>query len=219
GGLAAVVGAAQPLVVIALAWAMEGKRPVALALIASVAGIAGMGILLLSPQSRWDAWGMAAAILGALCMACGTYLSRRWRSGLPVLAFTGWQLLLGGGGAGAMAAAVRGVRGMTCGSFLSRRWRGGLPVLAFTGWQLLLGGLRLAPLALWVDPPLDSSLTWSQAGGYAYLCLAGALLPLALALTGAAVQARAAPPATVTARRRADTSRAWPELRPASTST
>jgi len=29
-------------------------------------------------------------------MAAGTFWSRRWRSDLPVLAFTGWQLLAGG---------------------------------------------------------------------------------------------------------------------------
>ena len=29
-------------------------------------------------------------------MAAGTYLARRWRSELPVLSFTGWQLLGGG---------------------------------------------------------------------------------------------------------------------------
>ena len=29
-------------------------------------------------------------------MAAGTFLARRWRSDLPVLSFTGWQLLVGG---------------------------------------------------------------------------------------------------------------------------
>jgi probable blue pigment (indigoidine) exporter len=40
--------------------------------------------------------GVAAALAGTLCMAAGTFWSRRWRSDLPVLAFTGWQLLAGG---------------------------------------------------------------------------------------------------------------------------
>jgi probable blue pigment (indigoidine) exporter len=40
--------------------------------------------------------GVAAALVGTLCMAAGTFWSRRWRSDLPVLAFTGWQLLAGG---------------------------------------------------------------------------------------------------------------------------
>ena len=29
-------------------------------------------------------------------MAAGTYLTRRWKLGMPVLALTGWQLLAGG---------------------------------------------------------------------------------------------------------------------------
>lgn len=55
-----------------------------------------MAALLLGPGSVWDPVGIAAALSGTACMAVGTYLSRRWNIALPVLAFTGWQLLLGG---------------------------------------------------------------------------------------------------------------------------
>ncbi|MFV0664432.1 EamA family transporter [Denitromonas sp.] len=96
GGLAAVVGAIQPLLVMALAWAVDQQRPVRLAVWASVAGVLGMAALLLSPGTVWEPVGIAAALIGAACMATGTYLARRWRPDLPVLAFTGWQLLLGG---------------------------------------------------------------------------------------------------------------------------
>jgi len=96
GGLAAVVGAIQPLLVLALVWGVDRLRPTPLALAGGVAGVAGMAVLLVSPGARWDAVGIAAALAGAACMAAGTYLSRRWRLGLPVLALTGWQLLLGG---------------------------------------------------------------------------------------------------------------------------
>jgi len=96
GGLAAVVGAIQPLLVMGLAWALDRRRPVRLAAGASVLGIAGMAALLLSPGTIWDPIGIAAALAGAACMAAGTYLTRRWRPDVPVLAFTGWQLLLGG---------------------------------------------------------------------------------------------------------------------------
>ncbi len=96
GGLAAVVGAVQPLLVMALAWAVERSRPSLAALAGGAAGVAGMAVLLVSPGARWDGIGVAAALAGAACMAAGTYLSRRWRLGLPVMALTGWQLLLGG---------------------------------------------------------------------------------------------------------------------------
>ena len=96
GGLAAVVGAIQPLLVIGLAWALDRHRPARLAVAASVLGVVGMAALLLSPGAVWDPIGIAAALAGAACMAAGTYLARRWRPDVPVLAFTGWQLLAGG---------------------------------------------------------------------------------------------------------------------------
>ncbi|WP_317203655.1 EamA family transporter [Janthinobacterium sp.] len=96
GGLAAVVGAIQPLLVMALAWAMDSRRPSGTAVGASVLGIVGMAALLLSPGAAWDPVGIAAALAGAACMAAGTFLARRWRPDVPLLAFTGWQLLAGG---------------------------------------------------------------------------------------------------------------------------
>lgn len=96
GGLAAVVGAIQPLLVMALAWAMDSQRPSGTAVGAGVLGIVGMAALLLSPGAAWDPVGIAAALAGAASMAAGTFLARRWRPDVPVLAFTGWQLLAGG---------------------------------------------------------------------------------------------------------------------------
>lgn len=96
GGLAAVVGAIQPLLVMALAWAIDQYQPARQAIWAGVIGVVGMAVLLLSPGAAWDPIGIAAALAGAACMAAGTYLARRWRTDMPVLAFTGWQLLAGG---------------------------------------------------------------------------------------------------------------------------
>jgi probable blue pigment (indigoidine) exporter len=96
GGLAAVVGAIQPLLVMGLAWALDKRQPARLAVGASLLGVLGMAALLLSPGSARDPVGIAAALAGAGCMAAGTYLARRWRPDVPVLAFTGWQLLVGG---------------------------------------------------------------------------------------------------------------------------
>lgn len=96
GGLAAVVGAIQPLLVMGLAWAIDRHQPARLAVGASVLGIAGMAALLLSPGAAWDGVGITAALAGAVCMASGTFLSRRWKPDVPVMVFTGWQLMLGG---------------------------------------------------------------------------------------------------------------------------
>lgn len=97
GGVAAVVGAIGPLLMMGLTWAVDHRRPPALAMVAGALGVAGMAALLLSPGAAWDMVGVAAALTGTVCMALGTFLARRWQSGgLPVLAFTGWQLLAGG---------------------------------------------------------------------------------------------------------------------------
>lgn len=96
GGLAAVIGAIQPLLVIGMSWAVDRRRPPSLAIGAGVTGVLGMAALLLSPGAVWDPVGVAAALAGAISMAAGTYLARRWQTGMPVLALTGWQLLIAG---------------------------------------------------------------------------------------------------------------------------
>ena len=61
-----------------------------------LAGILGMAMLLLSPHTVLDPLGIGAAFLGAISMALGTWLSRRWALSLPIVALTGWQLAIGG---------------------------------------------------------------------------------------------------------------------------
>ena len=96
GGLAAVVGAIQPLMMMVLIWYIDGRKPARLALIASIVGVFGMAALLLSPNSTWNLIGILAATAGAMLMTCGIFLARRWRTDMPLLAFTGWQLLIAG---------------------------------------------------------------------------------------------------------------------------
>lgn len=96
GGLAAVLGAIQPLLIMVLAWAVDGRSPAQTTLWSAVVGVLGMAVLLLSPQTDFEPIGIVAALLGATCMAAGVWLTRRWQLPLPVLALTGWQLLIGG---------------------------------------------------------------------------------------------------------------------------
>ncbi|WP_371325350.1 EamA family transporter [Dechloromonas sp. ZY10] len=96
GGVAAVLGAVQPLLLLLLGWLVDDRRPALLAWLGSVGGIAGLALLLLGPQAAWNGVGVAAALVGAAGMALGTWLVRRWHLGMPVLAATGWQLVLGG---------------------------------------------------------------------------------------------------------------------------
>lgn len=96
GGLAAVLGAIQPLFIMLIAWVIDGRSPLLSTLISAVIGVYGMSILLLSPQTIFEPIGIAAALLGAICMSCGIWLTSKWKLDMPLLAMTGWQLILGG---------------------------------------------------------------------------------------------------------------------------
>jgi len=96
GGLAAVLGATQPLLIMLLAWAVDRRSPLQTTLWSAVIGVFGMAVLLLSPQTIFEPVGMAAALLGAASMATGVWLTHRWQLDLPVLSLTGWQLVIGG---------------------------------------------------------------------------------------------------------------------------
>lgn len=96
GGVAATVIATQPLVVVILSGPLLHVRHTPLAWGAAISGVAGVGLLVLGPSARLDTIGIIAAISGALCVALGTVLTKRWLSPLPVAAFTAWQLVFGG---------------------------------------------------------------------------------------------------------------------------
>jgi len=96
GGVAATVGAIQPLIVILLSRIFLGRPIHALAVGAGVVGIAGVALLVLTPNAALDPIGVAAGIAGAVSMAFGTVLTRRWVSPVSNLALTAWQLTAGG---------------------------------------------------------------------------------------------------------------------------
>ncbi|MEV4019282.1 EamA family transporter [Nonomuraea angiospora] len=96
GGVAATVGAIQPLLVALLSAGLLGERLSARTTLAAVAGVAGVSLLVLRADARLDALGVAAALGGAVVMAFGVVLSKRWQSPAPLLATTGWQLVAGG---------------------------------------------------------------------------------------------------------------------------
>lgn len=96
GGVAATVGAIQPLVVILLARLLLGSAIRPLSIAAAVAGMAGVALLILTPQAGLDPLGIIAGLAGAVSMAAGTVLSRRWQPPVSPLTFTAWQLTAGG---------------------------------------------------------------------------------------------------------------------------
>lgn len=96
GGVAATIGAIQPLIVILLSRFLLGSPVRAMAIVAGLAGIGGVALLVLSPNAALDPIGVIAGLAGAVSMAFGTVLSRRWQPPVSPLTFTAWQMTAGG---------------------------------------------------------------------------------------------------------------------------
>ncbi|MFJ8647590.1 EamA family transporter [Streptomyces sp. NPDC093546] len=98
GGVAATLGAAQPLIVAGLAIVVLSESPSAWRLSWGVAGVVGVGLVVLRPGAGFDALGVIAGVGAAGSMAAGVTLTKRWGrpAGVGPLPFAGW--LLSGGG-------------------------------------------------------------------------------------------------------------------------
>ncbi|WP_429913000.1 EamA family transporter [Inquilinus limosus] len=96
GGVAATLGAVQPLIVIALARLVLGRPVRPLAVLAGIGGMAGIALVVLRPEAALDPVGIAAGLAGIVSLACGTVLSRHWQPPVSSLTFAAWQLTAGG---------------------------------------------------------------------------------------------------------------------------
>jgi probable blue pigment (indigoidine) exporter len=95
-GLAATLGATQPLIVAFLAWFLLKRPPTPLQVAAAAIGVGGVALLVMMPTGSLDLVGIGAALCAALSMALGTVLIAKWgRLGTP-LQLAAWQLALGG---------------------------------------------------------------------------------------------------------------------------
>jgi probable blue pigment (indigoidine) exporter len=96
GGVAATLGAVQPLVVVLLSWFMLKAPHSRLTWIAAIGGLIGVGLLVFGPAAKLDAVGIVSALIGAVCMALGTVLTKYWKSPYSISTLTAWQLVFGG---------------------------------------------------------------------------------------------------------------------------
>jgi probable blue pigment (indigoidine) exporter len=109
GGVAAVLGAVQPLVVALLALPLLSQPLRARTFVLGGAGVAGVALVVLTDAARLDGLGVLAGLAGTVCMGAGVVLTKRWGRPVPVLAFTGWQLAAGGVLLLPLALAVEGL--------------------------------------------------------------------------------------------------------------
>ncbi|MBY4127400.1 EamA family transporter [Rhodococcus fascians] len=98
GGIAAVVGSTQPLVIVAISVVFGWGRTRTIQVGWASMAVVGVALTAVSGAIRLDVIGLAAAVVGAVSMATGVALTKRW--GVPPdtspLNSTAWQLLVGG---------------------------------------------------------------------------------------------------------------------------
>lgn len=184
GGVAATLGAVQPLVVAGLAALVLGERVRARTVVAGLAGAAGVALLVLRATARLDAVGLAAGLAGTVAMGLGVVLTARWGRPVPLLAFTGWQLTAGGLLLVPVLLVVEGLPSHLDGPAL-----GGLAYLGLVGtalaYALWFRGIERLPAARvsflgLLSPVVAAALGWVVLGqALTGWQLAGAALALA----------------------------------------
>lgn len=189
GGVAATVGAIQPLIVIGLAAVWLGVPVTLRAVMAAMAGIGGVALLLLGPEAALDPVGVGAGLIGAVSMASGMVLTRRWQPPVDLLTLTAWQLTAGGLLLVPLAVWLEpGVPVFTAANWMGWLWLSGVgAALTYVIW--FRGVMRLPPAAVsslgFLSPLSAVLLGWVVLGeGLTWVQLIGALVVLAAVYAG-----------------------------------
>ncbi len=170
GGVAATVGAVQPLIVVLLAWSLIGTPVKPLAIVAALIGMAGVGLLVLMPSAALDPIGIIAGLAGAVSMAFGTVLTRRWAPPVSTLTVTAWQLTAGGLLLLPVALLMEPAPPVpTVANILGMAWLGliGAALPIYCGFAASRGSAqqsrhRSASSARW-SPPFSAGACWARA--------------------------------------------------------
>lgn len=190
GGVAATLGAVQPLLVAALAIPLLGDRPSVRRFVWGIGGVVGVALVVLGPGARLDPVGVLAGLAGAASMGLGVVLTKRWGrpAGVSSLALAGWQLAAGGLVLLAPALLIDGVPTIDRGAWLGYAWLGIIGALAaYTVW---FAGIRRLPVASTALLGLLSPLTAAAVGAVlagerlSGIQLAGFALALAAMVAG-----------------------------------
>lgn len=197
GGVAATLGAVQPLVVAMLAVMVLAESPSWGRILWGLVGVAGVALVVLGPGAGLSLLGVVAGLLGTMATAMGIVLTKHWGrpSGVSPMGFAGWQLTAGGLVLLPLTAALEGapptVGLPAVGGYLWLGLVGGL--LAYTLWFRGIARLPITATALLV---LLSPLTAAALGmvvlGERFTPVQGLGFALALlALTAGQVSRRA----------------------------
>ncbi|MGW9825894.1 putative blue pigment (indigoidine) exporter [Brevibacterium pityocampae] len=175
GGVAATLGATQPLVVAFLAVAILHERLSAWRVAWGIVGVVGIGLVVLGPAAALSPLGVLAGMAGAVSMGTGVVLTKRWGRppGVSSLGLAGWQLIAGGLVLLVPALVIDGVpAGIDAPAVAGYLWLGLVgALLTYTLW---FSGIRRLPVTA--------------------TALLGLLSPLVAAVLGAAIAGEALTP-------------------------
>lgn len=175
GGVAATLGATQPLVVAFLAVAILHERLSAWRVTWGIVGVVGIGLVVLGPDAALSPLGVLAGMAGAVSMGTGVVLTKRWGRppGVSSLGLAGWQLTAGGLVLLVPALAIDGVPADIDGpAVVGYLWLGLMgALLTYTLW---FSGIRRLPVTA--------------------TALLGLLSPLVAAVLGAVIAGEALTP-------------------------
>lgn len=168
GGIAAVFGAASPLLVAALALPLLSERPTPWRLVWGAFAVAGVAMMVLAPGVELSPLGVLAGAAAPLCMAMGTVLSKRWGRPVGPVAYAGWQLSAGGLVIFPVALLVEGgPPTLDAPALAGYAWLGILgAALAYTLWfrgvgRMPAGAVAFLPL---ISPLVAAVLGWLVLG-------------------------------------------------------
>jgi probable blue pigment (indigoidine) exporter len=169
GGMAAVLGAAQPLVVAGLTTFLLSERVAPRTVIAAVVGAGGVALAVLTAAARLDSIGLVAGLIATASMALGLVLAKRWgRPDVSLLTSTGWQLTAGGLVLLPVALVVEGPPpALTAGNVLGYAYLSLIgAALAYSVWFWGLERLPAARVSLLglLSPVVATAVGWAALG-------------------------------------------------------
>lgn len=186
GGVAATLGAAQPIVVAFLAVVILHERLSTWRVCWGVVGLSGIALVVLGPGAGFDVVGIIAGLAGALSMGTGVVLTKKWGrpEGVSAVGLAGWQLTAAGLVLLLPALLIDGVPpGIDGTALLGYAWLGIVGALiTYTIWFAAIRQLPVTATALLgLLSPLVAAILGAVIAGEALTPIQ--LLGFALALT------------------------------------
>jgi probable blue pigment (indigoidine) exporter len=168
GGVAATLGAIQPLVAAGLGAVLLRERVRGVVAVAGILGIVGVALLVLRAGAALDGIGVLAGLAATTSMASGVVLTKKWGRPVSLPAFTSWQLVAGGVLLAPVALIVEGAPpAMSLENVLGYTWLAtGGGAVAYALWFRGIGRLPVARVSLLglMSPVVATAAGWLVLG-------------------------------------------------------